>query len=42
MSESVAIVWDDAMVAYDFGRGHPLSPIRVRLTMDLAHQLGLL
>ncbi len=42
MSESVAVMWDDAMVAYDFGRGHPLSPIRVRLTMDLAHQLGLL
>ena len=42
MSESVAIFFDDAMTNYDFGRGHPLSPIRLRLTMDLIRELGLL
>lgn len=42
MSDSVAIVWDDALRAYDFGPGHPLAPIRVQLAMRLAREFGLL
>nr|WP_221475157.1 acetoin utilization protein AcuC [Sphaerisporangium rubeum] len=30
------------MVAYDFGPGHPLAPVRVELTMALARDLGVL
>lgn len=42
MSERVAVVWDDQLAAYDFGPGHPLAPIRVRLAMRLAQEFGLL
>lgn len=42
MSDSVAIVWDEALRAYDFGPGHPLAPIRVQLAMRLAREFGLL
>ncbi len=38
----VALVWDDALVAYDFGSGHPLAPVRVQLTRDLIRAVGLL
>ena len=37
-----AVVWDDALAAYDFGPGHPLAPVRVELTMALARELGVL
>lgn len=33
-------MWDPALIAYDFGRGHPLAPIRVDLTMRLAREFG--
>lgn len=42
MSRSVRVVWDDGLVAYDFGPGHPLAPVRVELTMALARDLGVL
>ena len=42
MSDSAAIVWDEALRAYDFGPGHPLAPIRVQLAMRLAQEFGLL
>ncbi|SDG43513.1 acetoin utilization protein AcuC [Sinosporangium album] len=42
MSESVWVVWDDALTSYDFGPGHPMAPIRVELTMALARELGVL
>ena len=42
MSSRVAITWDDALVAYDFGPQHPLKPIRVKLTVELARAYGLL
>lgn len=34
------VVFDPALTAYDFGVGHPMSPIRVDLTMRLAAELG--
>jgi acetoin utilization protein AcuC len=42
MSHAAAVVWDDALAMYDFGRGHPLAPVRVELTIALARALGLL
>jgi acetoin utilization protein AcuC len=40
VSDSVQVVWDDALAGYDFGPAHPLAPIRVVLTMALARALG--
>src|SRR5689334_13652880 len=42
MSGEARLVYDDALTGYDFGRGHPMSPIRVQLTIRLAEQLGIL
>jgi acetoin utilization protein AcuC len=42
MAGAVAVVWDEALAAYDFGPEHPLRPARVQLTMALARALGLL
>jgi len=42
MSDSVRVVWDDGLIGYDFGPGHPLAPVRVELTMALAKELGVL
>lgn len=36
------LAWDPAMARYDFGPQHPLHPVRLGLTMDLASQLGVL
>lgn len=42
MDETLLVPWDDALTAYDFGHDHPLAPVRVELTMDLARRLGVL
>jgi acetoin utilization protein AcuC len=36
------VVWDEAMASYDFGPAHPLHPVRLELTMDLAARSGVL
>jgi len=36
----LAVVWADALAAYDFGPTHPLAPVRVALTMALARAFG--
>ena len=36
------VVFDRALVDYDFGPSHPMDPVRVELTMRLADELGLL
>ena len=41
MAESTAVVWDEALLAYDMG-DHPMNPVRVELTMALARELGVL
>jgi acetoin utilization protein AcuC len=41
LSERVTAVWTDDYVAYDFGPQHPLKPIRVLLTVELARACGL-
>ena len=42
MSGPLVVAWDEALTHYDFGPGHPLAPVRVALTMDLAAALGVL
>ncbi|MDX6245224.1 MAG: acetoin utilization protein AcuC [Frankiales bacterium] len=41
MSESVLVVWDEALLGYDFGPGHPMQPVRLELTAALCQDLGL-
>jgi acetoin utilization protein AcuC len=36
------VAWDPEMLAYDFGPTHPLHPVRLELTMDLAARAGVL
>ncbi|MCM0621710.1 acetoin utilization protein AcuC [Nocardioides bruguierae] len=38
---SAVAVFDDSLTRYNFGPGHPMSPLRVDLTMRLADELGL-
>ena len=38
----VRLIWSDELLEYDFGRGHPMSPARLDLTMRLVEALGLL
>src|SRR5918992_3451460 len=33
-------IFDKSLTEYDFGPTHPMAPIRVALTMELAEQLG--
>jgi acetoin utilization protein AcuC len=40
MGCSVALPWDRRLLGYDFGPSHPLNPVRVELTMELATALG--
>ena len=41
MGDTLEVVWDDALAAYDFGPGHPFAPVRIpELTMALARGLG--
>jgi len=40
--ESCAVVWDEAFTDYDFGTFHPMAPVRLTLTRDLALAGGLL
>jgi acetoin utilization protein AcuC len=42
MSDSVLVIWDDVLASYDFGRDHPLRPLRLDLTFALARDLGVL
>jgi acetoin utilization protein AcuC len=42
MACTLHVAWDDRLVGYDFGPGHPLAPVRVELTMALAGELGVL
>ena len=42
MTGSAVVTWDDALTRYDFGPGHPFDPVRLRLTMALASELGVL
>lgn len=42
MAAVVQVVWAPELLGYDFGAGHPMAPLRLELTMELARVLGLL
>jgi acetoin utilization protein AcuC len=42
MACTLHVAWDERLIGYDFGPGHPLAPVRVELTIALARALGVL
>jgi acetoin utilization protein AcuC len=36
------VVFDERLTQYNFGQAHPMAPVRIELTMDLARELGVL
>ena len=41
MTCTLHVAWAERLVDYHFGPGHPMAPVRVELTMRLAHEFGL-
>ncbi len=41
MATQAHIVWDDYFTGYNFGEGHPMSPVRLDLTARLCRGFGL-
>jgi acetoin utilization deacetylase AcuC-like enzyme len=41
MTCALHVAWDERLTDYHFGPGHPLAPVRVELTMQLAREFGL-
>jgi len=41
VSDSVTVIWNDALSAYSFGPAHPFNSVRVSLAMRLSDELGL-
>src|SRR3954454_19574506 len=39
---SPLVIWDEKMLGYDLGGHHPMHPLRLELTWELADGLGLL
>jgi acetoin utilization protein AcuC len=42
MACTAHVAWTDQLTRYDFGPSHPLAPVRVELTIELARELGVL
>lgn len=42
MGNTAEVVWDESMLGYDMGDDHPLNPVRLHLTIQLASALGVL
>ncbi|MGO8960469.1 MAG: acetoin utilization protein AcuC [Streptosporangiaceae bacterium] len=42
MTCTLHVAWDEKLTEYDFGPAHPLAPIRIKLTMELAQAFGVL
>ena len=42
MTCTLHVAWDERLTRYDFGPSHPLAPVRVELTIELARAFGLL
>ncbi len=42
MACTLFMAWDERLTGYDFGPSHPLAPVRVELTIELARAFGLL
>src|ERR1035441_290468 len=41
MACTLRVAWDERLAAYDFGADHPMAPVRVELTIELARAFGL-
>jgi acetoin utilization protein AcuC len=41
MSDRACVVFDSQLTGYNFGHDHPMAPVRIELTMDLASELGI-
>src|SRR5260370_30506343 len=41
MTCTLHVAWDDRLAGYDFGPTHPMAPLRLKLTMELARSFGL-
>ncbi len=41
MTCTLHVAWDRRLAGYDFGPSHPMAPIRIELTMELARAFGL-
>ncbi len=41
MPPQARVIWDPGLTAYDFGPGHPMSPVRLDLTARLCEAFGL-
>src|SRR5260370_42679487 len=41
MTCTLHVAWDDRLTGYDFGPTHPMAPLRLKLTMELARSFGL-
>ncbi|MEE6294451.1 acetoin utilization protein AcuC [Georgenia wangjunii] len=42
MPSPALLMWSEDLLDYDFGAGHPMTPLRLRLTLDLLGDLDLL
>jgi acetoin utilization protein AcuC len=40
MTCTLHVAWDERLAGYDFGPGHPMAPVRLKLTMELALAFG--
>ena len=41
MTCTLHVAWDERLAGYDFGPSHPMSPVRLTLTIELARAFGL-
>ena len=41
-ADNAVLVFDETMTSYNFGPSHPMSPVRIDLTIGLARELGIL
>ena len=42
MGDRAVVMWDESLLGYEFGDSHPMSPVRLELTMALARATGAL
>lgn len=41
VTDRACIVFDESLTQYNFGPSHPMAPVRIELTMQLADELGI-
>ena len=42
MTSRPCVIFDERLTSYNFGPSHPMAPVRIELTMNLARELGIL